>query len=70
MDKLLGSLDTLRWDRPGSTEESSPEKRTGWSRAKEMLEGYRGNATPHPPLPSWRLQGLERPPRDRRGSDT
>lgn len=31
MDKLLGSLDTLRWDRPGSTEESSTEEQTGWS---------------------------------------
>lgn len=69
-------MDTLRRDCPGSTEEPPAgilrEERTAWSRAKEMLGGYRGNTTPHPPLPSWRLQGLEghtSPSQDRRGSD-
>lgn len=43
MDKLLDSLGALRWDRPGSTGESSTEERTDGSRVKEMLEGYGGN---------------------------
>lgn len=43
MDKLLGSLDTLRWDRPGSTEDPPPRSglagpgpRRCWKDTEEM----------------------------------
>lgn len=56
MDKPLDSLILLCWECPGI-----PNRGGDQSWAKEMLEGYRGDTSSHPPLPSRPLKAWRDP---------
>lgn len=70
MDQLLGSLDTLRWDRPGSTEDPPP--RSGLAGLPGQGDAGRIQRKCHS-SPTTTVLASAAPgetPRDRRGSDT